>query len=186
MGTNREPPIDETPRPRPESPRRSLGPAALVAVLVVGGVLAVVVALQLFVVRRIPPLTENALIAAEDRWAEHGPANYDFDAVIEGVQPGAVHVEVRSGEVTAFTRDGVAPRQPRTWSYWSIPARFAEIERELDLAADPEHEMQTTAGTQLELRCEFDAELGYPRQFLRFVYGGGPEVYWRVTNFQPK
>jgi hypothetical protein len=46
--------------------------------------------------------------------------------------------------------------------------------------------MQTTAGTRLELRCEFDAELGYPRQFHRIVYGGGPEVYWRVTNFQPK
>jgi hypothetical protein len=190
MSTNNQPPAAEfrgdAPLPRPKPLRRSLGPATLMALLVVGGLLAVVVALQMFVVRRIPPLTEADLVAAEDRWSQHGPASYDLDFDVEGAQPGTVHVEVRAGEVTAMHRDGVTPRQQRTWQYWSIPARFDEIERELELAADPEHEMQTTASTRLVLRCEFDPQYGFPRQFHRIVYGGGPEVYWRVTNFQPK
>ena len=190
MNDDAQPPTeavrDETALPRPELPRRSVGPAAMVALLVVGSLFAAVVALQLLVVRRIPPLSEVDLIAAEARWAERGPASYDLDFDIEGAQPGTVHVEVRDGEVTAMLRDGLAPRQQRTWQYWSVPARFDEIERELDLAADPEHEMQATVGTQLELRCEFDPEYGYPRQFHRIAYGGGTEVYWRVTNFQPK
>jgi hypothetical protein len=43
--------------------------------------------------------------------------------------------------------------------------------------------MQAKAGTQIRLRCEFDRQYGFPRQFQRTVYGGGPDVYWRVTNF---
>jgi hypothetical protein len=67
-----------------------------------------------------------------------------------------------------------------------VPGRFDELERELEMAADPEHEMQAVAGTRLSVRCEFDPQLGFPRQFHRIAYGGGTEVYWRVTRFQSK
>jgi hypothetical protein len=191
MTDNGQPPAqqqlgEEPPSARREPPGRSLGPTTLAALLIVGGVLAVVAVLQLFVVRRIPLLTDEALVVAEQRWAERGPASYDLDFEIQGAQPGVVHVEVRAGEVTAMQRDSIAPKQRRTWHYWSIPGRFEEIERELELAADPEHEMQASAGTRLMVKCEFDAEYGFPRQFHRIVYGGGPEVYWRVTSFQPR
>ena len=33
--------------------------------------------------------------------------------MLEGQRPGPVHVEVRDGEVTHMTRDGVEPRQRR-------------------------------------------------------------------------
>jgi hypothetical protein len=151
-----------------------------------GGVLAAAVAMQLFVAERIPELTEEALDAAEQLWVQQGPKSYDMDFEVRGNQPGVVHVEVRDGEVTAMQRDGLTPSQRRTWVYWSVPGRFDELERELEMAADPEHEMQAVAGTRLSVRCEFDPQLGFPRQFHRIAYGGGTEVYWRVTRFQSK
>jgi hypothetical protein len=156
----------------------------LAGLIVVGVILAIAMMLQLFVARQIPDLTEASLVSAQRRWQEHGPASYELDLEIKGARPGVVHVEVRDGEVTTMTRDGREPSQPRTWHVWSVPGQFETIERELELAADPEYEMQAAAGTELWLRAEFDPKYGYPRQFHRIVFGGGPEVYWRVTKFQ--
>lgn len=158
----------------------------LVGLVFVGLIVGLIVVVQVFAVRRIPELTEPLLEAAEQRWQENGPASYDLDLEITGAQPGVVHVEVRDGEVTAMTRDGHAPEQRRTWDVWAVPGQFETIERELEMAADPQHEMQAAEGTRLRLRAEFDPQYGYPRQYQRMVYGGGPEVYWRVTTFQPQ
>jgi hypothetical protein len=84
-----------------------------------------------------------------------------------------------------MTRDGRTPPE-RTWNVWSVPGLFDTLERELELAEDPVHEMNAAPGTQLRLHCDFDPEFGYPRQYQRFTSGGGPEVFWRVTSFQPK
>jgi hypothetical protein len=175
-------------QPPTHRPSAGRGPSSgkLLLLVALGGIVGIVAARQVIVTRRTPPLTEEALDAAIERWSEHGPADYDLDFEIRGERPGTVHAEVRGGEVVAFQRDGATPDQTRTWQYWSVPARFEEIERELELAADPTHEMQLANDAQLVLRCEFDVECGYPRVFHRVVYGGGPEVYWRVTDFQPK
>jgi hypothetical protein len=151
-----------------------------------GVLLAIVVLIQLFVAQRIPALTEATLNAAEQRWAQHGPADYVMDLELAGATPGSVHVEVRGGQAVAFTRDGHTPSQRRTWEVWTVPGQFDMIARELELAEDPVHEMQAQAGTRLDLHCEFDSQYGFPRVFHRITYGGGPEVYWRVVKFQPK
>jgi hypothetical protein len=159
---------------------------AAIGVVLLGLVMGAALALELFVVERIPDLTVEKLDAARALWDAKGPGSYVADYLIEGAQPGMVHVEVRDGEVIKMTRDGIEPRQPRTWVYWSIPGRFDEIEREFDIEADPEHEMSAAANTRVQLRAEFDPNLGYPTRFHRVVFGGGTEVYWRVTNFQHK
>jgi|SRR3972149_5495961 len=176
---------DTSPPPTPPAGRR-ISPAMLFGLVLLGALAGAVVMLPWFVGRPLPELTEAALDAAEERWSERGPANYDLDLEIQGAQPGDVHVEVRGGRATAFQRDGRTPAQQRTWEVWTVPGQFEMIERELELAADPVHEMQTEPGTQLGLRCEFDPDYGYPRQFHRMVFGGGPEVYWRVTDFQSR
>lgn len=177
---------DDSAAPSASRPRRFLPRSVWAGLIVVGVILGLVVVLEVFVARRIPELTETRLDQAERRWEEHGPASYDLDLVIKGAQPGTVHVEVRDGAVTAMTRDGRSPSQRRTWFVWSVPGQFEMIERELEMAADPEYEMQAAAGVELWLRAEFDSKYGYPRQFHRVVIGGGPEVYWRVTKFQPQ
>lgn len=136
--------------------------------------------------QRLPMLTPETLDAAIARWENNGPTGYDADIVIQGNRPGVVHVEVRQGVVTRMIRDGKAPSQERTWSVWSVPGQFDMIERELELADDPEGEMQASRGTKLWLRCEFDPDYGYPKKFHRAVSGGGPEVYWQVESFLPK
>lgn len=165
--------------------RRKIPLIVWLATAFVGVIVGIAVLLQTFVARRLPDLTPESLEAAEARWDERGPANYNMDFEISGAQPGVVHVEVRNGEVVAMSRDGITPRQPRTWVYWSVPGRFDEIARELELAEDPEHEMNAATGTRVLLRCDFDPEFGYPRAFHRMIFGGGPEVYWRVTSFTP-
>jgi hypothetical protein len=138
-----------------------------------------------FVAQRIPELTEVALAEAEGRWDAAAVASYDMDIEIRGARPGRVQIEVRDDEVTAMTRDGRSP-PPRTWAVWSVPGMFETLERELELAEDPVHEMQASAGTQLRLRCEFDSQLGYPRRYHRIVTPGGPEVFWEVMQFELK
>jgi hypothetical protein len=144
----------------------------------------VLLALQFFVAERLPALNEHALEAAMARWSEHAPADYDMDIELRGAQPGKIHVEVRNGEVTSETRDGRDPGRS-TWGTWSVPGMFDTLERDIQIAADPQAEIQAAAGTTWRLRCEFDPRLGYPTRYHRMVTGG-PEVYWIVTQFQSK
>jgi hypothetical protein len=142
----------------------------------------VALALQYFVAERLPELTESKLKSAMDRWQKSGPASYDLDVELRGAQPGQVHVEVRQREVENETRDGRTPGR-WTWDTWSVPGLFDTLSQDLQTAEDPEG--QAAQGTKWRLRCEFDSQFGYPKQYHRLVTGG-PEVFWQVTNFESK
>ena len=143
------------------------------------------VLLRMFVVQRIPELNGEELEEAQKLWDRAGPEGYEMDLEILRGRPGIVHIEVRNGEIIAMTRDGRTPPQ-NTWWYSSVPGLFEQLERELEMSEDPEHEMGAAAGTRWQLRCEFESAYGYPRRFHRYVSGGGQEVYWRVTSFDPQ
>ena len=154
-----------------------------------GFLIALVVAVAWFVLAfrdPLPALTAADLEAAEARWEANKPASYDLDLQIGGLRAGAIHVEVRNGQVTAMTRDGQTPKQRRTWDVWSVEGQFATIYRELEMADDPQGEMQAGRDARLILRGEFDARLGYPRRFRRMMLGDGPEMSWEVTQFVPR
>jgi hypothetical protein len=142
----------------------------------------VALALQYFVAERLPELTEARLKSAMERWQKNGPVSYDLDVELRGAQPGQVHVEVRQREVENETRDGRTPGR-WTWETWTIPGLFDTLSQDLQTAEDPDG--QAAQGTKWRLRCEFDAQFGYPKQYHRLVTGG-PEVYWQVTGFQSK
>jgi hypothetical protein len=163
-------------------PQRSWRLIAMWLLAVAAGIAAIILALEMFVARRLPELTPERLEAARALWQSQGPAGYDLDLEKLGERPGPVHVEVRNSEVATVTIDGWEP-SPWTKETWTVPGQFQMLEQELVLAEDPVHQMQAKAGTQIRLRCEFDRQYGFPRQFQRTVYGGGPDVYWRVTNF---
>jgi hypothetical protein len=163
-------------------PRRILYISLLLTLVCIVGAAAL---LRMFAAQRIPELTAADLEAAQKRWDRAGPESYEMDLEILRERPGTVHIEVRNSEIAAMTRDGLAPKQ-HTWRYWSVPGRFEELERELEIAEDPVHEIGAAAGTRWKLRCEFDPAYGFPRKYHRYASGGGPEVYWRVTSFVPK
>lgn len=147
--------------------------------------LLVIAAVQVFLVDRIPEMTETTVTAALEQWEAVGPASYDLDVTIGGAQPGVVHVEVRNGAVTVATRDGLATPE-WTKGEWAVPGQFEMLERELEFAKDPEGTMQAPPGAQIWPRCEFDPKLGYPRRYHRFVTGGAPEVFWTTTLTEQK
>ncbi len=154
------------------------------AVSFVIAVAAIAAALQYFVAERLPELTEATLEKAIAQWDKSGPASYDMEIELRGARPGQVHVEVREREVAAETRDGRVPGR-WTWKTWSVPGMFDTLSQDLQIAENPEQQIQAAAGTKWRLRCEFDAQLGYPRRYHRLVTGG-PEVFWQVTKFEAK
>ena len=152
-------------------------PVLTTAFGILAGLAVLVVFLELFVAHRLPPMTEDSLDAAQKRWAAAKPASYNLDLEIRGGDPGTAHVEVRDGEVVACQRNGVTPDERRVWDVWTVPGQFETLQRELQLAADPVHQMDATPGTQLTLQCEFDPHYGYPQQYHRIVVGSAPEVF---------
>jgi hypothetical protein len=161
-------------------------PVWMSAAALLFGLALLTIFLEHFVAHRLPSMTEATLDAAEKRWAQVKPASYVLDLEIGGAEPGPVHVEVRDGEVIAMQRNGITPDQRRVWDVWTVPGQFETLEREMQLAADPVQQMDASPGTRLSLQCEFEPRYGYPMQYHRLVYGGGPEVYWRTVRFEPK
>jgi hypothetical protein len=176
------------PGPRLKSPpkaaQRRLTTWLFVTISVFVLIFGLLAVMRLIVARQIPALTDAALDAALERWDVHGPENYSLEVEIEGLRPGTVTVDVRQGIVTRMTRDGHVPAQRRTWDVWSVPGMFDMIEREMELAEDPAGEMNVSQETRLWIRCQFEEHYGYPAEFHRAVFGGGPEVYWRVSRFE--
>lgn len=145
---------------------------------------SLVLALEFFVVERIPLMTQADLEAARKRWQEHGPISYDMDIDLRGARPGRVEISVRNRVAIAETRDGLVPKE-HTWETWTVPGMFNTLETDLEIAENPEQTIQAAPGTEWQLRCEFDPVLGIPRRYHRLATGG-PEVYWRVTRFEAR
>lgn len=145
---------------------------------------SLVLALEFFVVERIPILTDAEFDAAKKRWVQNGPKSYDMEVELRGAQPGNVKVSVRNRVVEAQTRDGRVPPE-HTWDTWSVPGMFNTVELDMGTAENPEQAIGAPPGTKWELRCEFDPKLGIPRRYHR-IASYGPEVYWRVTRFEAR
>jgi hypothetical protein len=133
-----------------------------------------------------PELTQAAFEAAERQWSERGPRSYDMDLAIEGNRPGTVHVEVRGGEVVHMMRDGVEPKQRRTWGVWTVPGQFETIGLELDKADNPTEGFEAPPGARMVQRARFDPQYGYPARYHRIILGSNLELDWRVTRFVPR
>lgn len=158
---------------------------ALGAILgVVAAAAAAVAVLSIVASRAASPLTEARLAEARMRWAARAPANYALEITVYGRQAGEIQLSVRDGEVVELTRDGVSPRQRRTWEYWSVPGQFDMIEQELVLARDPQRNFGAPAGAEVSLRAEFDADLGYPTRYQRSILGLDQDMGWTVTKFE--
>ncbi len=84
-----------------------------------------------------------------------------------------------------MTRDGVQPKQERTWFYWTVPGQLDTIASELDMAHDPSASFASPQATQMVIWAEFDPEFGYPTDYDRVVLGTNFEIHWRVTRFEP-
>lgn len=172
------------PAQKTPSPRRL---ANLIRGMLLGGALAAIGGFGWWALagpERVPDLTSEALAEAIRRWDDAAVGDYRLELSLEGRQPGEIAIEVRDGEVTRFTRDGVSPSQRRTWDYWKVENQLATIEEDLDSARDPQRGFGAPAGSRVVQRAEFDARYGYPRRYQRFILGTPLDVVWEITRFE--
>jgi hypothetical protein len=79
--------------------------------------------------------------------------------------------------VTKLLLDGVAPRQRRTWDYWSVPGLFDIIEADLTRAGE-------SPPGSVRLFAEFDPKYGYPSRYRRSESSAMRDAEWTVTRFE--
>ena len=184
-GERQTPSTDES-RDAPAKNVRRVRPAPLMLGIAAGSAVVLLVILAAAILFRdsTPRLTEAIYEAAVARWDANGPASYDLDLELTGNRPGKIHVEVRDGQVVHMTRDGVEPKQERTWYYWSVPGQLDTIGQELEMARDPAESFNSPKATEMVMWAEFDAKFGYPLKYDRVVLGTNFEIHWKVTRFE--
>jgi hypothetical protein len=171
----------------PSEDARRVRPAALMLGVALGLALALVaiLAFALLTRERTPRLSEADYQAALARWEAHGPADYNLDLELLGNRPGKIHVEVRGRQAVRMTRDGVEPKQKRTWDYWTVPGQLDTIGEELEMARDPAASFNSPDATQMVMWAEFDPKYGDPARYDRVVLGTDFETHWKTVRFEP-
>jgi hypothetical protein len=115
-------------------------------------------------------LTKDQVLAAEDRWDKHGPADYDLviektfqSSAADAPSTDRIEVRVRGKKVVAATLDG-RPLDRRLWDQYDMPGWFDFVERFV--------EIDTAAGTPRTFRSAvFDPDTGALERFRRSVSG---------------
>lgn len=130
----------------------------------------------------MPEISPADLEAAERRWAAKELKNYDLKVVLAGRQTGELLMTVRNGEPTGLTRNGTPMKQPRTWESWTVPGMFETLTTEFE-NRDEAREKFGVEPASIHMRCEFDAEFGYPKRYLHQIYGRQQDLQWTVTEF---
>jgi hypothetical protein len=181
--------VDEPTSDVPPNAPRKRGPKASTVIVAVAsgtlGALALVFVLSALARRdSMPDLTEAAIDEAQARWRNAAIDSYNLDLTLSGRTTGDFHLEVRSGEVVAMTRNGIAPKQRRTWSTWVVPNQFDYLRQELNGTENPAVAWNAPPGAMAVLRAEFDPQYGYPRRYHREVLGASLEQRWEVTRFE--
>ncbi len=144
-------------------------------------IVALLIAILLWVVttkKPMPELTTERLRAAKALWAQHGPHNYSMDVAISGVQHGRHHIIVEKGLVVSMTTDG--SEVPKlAWEYWNVEGMFRFLSEEMLQShtggfgsGDPE---------KIFLAADFETTEGYPKEYLRQVFGANATIHWVVS-----
>ena len=164
--------------------RRKL--AFVVAGLMGAGVAFVVVILAMAVFNRqdSPAVTASTLSAASRLWDATGPDDYDLEVKLTTRQTELHRVEVRGGEVRAYSRNGRPMTRRRTFGTWSVPGMFSTIERDVANVKRFEEGSAEQNCPKLTLWGTFDADYGYPKKYHRIEWGSDVEVSWEVTQFK--
>jgi hypothetical protein len=178
--------------PAADKPRRKSLLLQKIAILLVlgslGGIVLALVVLAVARRERLPTIGFDQLDAGAGRWAANGPASYDMDLELTGINPGQAHVEVRDAKVTAMTLNG-HPTKPHIWDNWSVPGLLTIIRRDLESCLVPKGAAGERANAPpaqpVYPHGVFDAKYGYPAQYHR-ITPTGADALWRVTKFATK
>jgi Family of unknown function (DUF6174) len=129
---------------------------------VVLGVLAATAAVISVVTSLRQQLTPQQLHAAQERWRQHGPRDYDMEYTFKrGEATDTFRVQVRGGKVVALTQNG-RPLEERLHHYYDMPGLFGWIEDFLDQDRQP-------GRPRVFATASFDPVDGHLQRYVRSV-----------------
>jgi hypothetical protein len=171
-----------------QAPRRKVSLRAVVWGLVLGAVVGLpgtMLVLALLHSGDLPQMKPADFRAAQRRWSEHGPADYDLDIEAGMGLKGRIHVEVRGRAAETMTFDG-KPSQPRLWDYWTVPGLLEIIQADLERNEAAAQHPGGPEPAPLFLQAEFDPEYGLPTFYRRTELASRESGQWRVIGFHPR
>ncbi|MCE9604047.1 MAG: DUF6174 domain-containing protein [Planctomycetia bacterium] len=164
--------------------RRGIARRTIVVALIPVLVVAAMIGIRKWIGPGLPECKPADLAAARERWAAAGLADYDITIVLSGRQSGEIKVSVRDSRPTAMTRNGIQPKQERTWEPWTVPGMFDTVDTDLESTERPKEKYgNDVAGVMI--RCRFDERFGYPKKYLHQIMGRHQDLEWEVTEFKP-
>jgi hypothetical protein len=133
---------------------------------------------------RLPPLTSEALLQAEQKWAMHTPDSYRLVIDMSGdrVETGKFEVQVRSNKVAGIRRNGVTI-SPNLGQDYSMEGLFHMLEQELSLAEKPTM-LGAPEGYGVYTNARFDDTTGRLVQYRRTVGGTSNSIEISVLEFK--
>jgi hypothetical protein len=179
---NGRPDAEATPVSAPPRVRHRTRLQNIVLGVVLGsvvGLIGVFGAMVYFNRDQLPLMKAAEFEAAQAKWNQRGPANYDMDLEGNFDLKGRLHVEVHNGKVTAMTLDG-QPKPERLWDYYSVPGLFGIIREDLERNAAA----VTNPEKVVIQQAEFDPDLGYPRRYQRSGASAGQGGDWKIVRFR--
>lgn len=122
-------------------------------------------------------LKPGQLAAAQAVWKQKGPRDYDLTYTKKVGEPETYTVRVRNGAVVGAERNG-QPLEERQLHYHSMNALFADVERFLEMDAEPGRPKTFTI-------ARFDPDDGHLRHYIRRVMGSTERAEITVEKFTP-
>jgi len=165
--------------------RRGISRTAIIASFVFLVLVASLIGIVKSIGPGLPECKPEDLAAALAKWEAAGVRDYDMVIQVSGRQSDEIKISVRNGVATAMTRRGIQPKQQRTWEPWTVPGMFDTIDIDFDNGKNAKEKFGVEPDA-VRLRCEFDAELGYPKRYLHQVFGRQEDLEWAVTEFSKR
>ncbi len=132
---------------------------------------------------RLAEINRASFDAARAKWKANGPANYDIEVAVEGLQKAVYRVQVRDGKAVSATRNGAPLTDPRTIGTWSVPGMFDTIASDVEHSEEP-IEINSRESHYVTPLAAFDEQYGYPARYRRIEWGSDVEASWTVTDFR--
>jgi len=192
-GSVSHPPAGGAAEPAPKAPaspalRRKISLRAVVWGLVLGAIVGLpgtILVLAILQAKGLPQMKPADFRAAQRRWSEHGPADYDLDIEAGMGLNGRIHVEVRGGAAGSMTIDG-KPTRPHLWDYWTAGGMLGIIGEDVKRNEDAATKPGGPEPPPLFLQAEFDPENGLPKFYRRTELASGESGQWRIVGFHPR
>lgn len=141
------------------------------------------IAAAVFFRQPVRPLTEKDLTRARAAWQHAGLQNYVMRVRLIGALEGEHEIQVQNGRVVNMSTGG-RPVANHVWAYWTVEGMFQFLDEELSQKKKPAAAFGVAEEEEVFLSAEFDGKLGYPKRFLRQVFGRRHTAEWEVREFR--